>query len=93
MPFGQQQCFKRPDGPERNQRDELRVLANDAAAVVELDGEIIAQQAAIIPFEIMALPLLLFHCFVGERLIGPDLAMGMRIARTHHLAAVFENLH
>ena len=38
-------------------------------------------------------PCLLFSGLVGERAIGPNLSVRMRIAASHHLAAVFKDLH
>ena len=36
--------------------------------------------------------MLLFTRLVGDGLVGPNLTVRMRIAATHHLAAVFEDL-
>src|SRR5215469_9164085 len=36
---------------------------------------------------------LFFSWFVGKCVIGPDLPVGMRIAASHHLATVFEDLY
>src|SRR5438067_6690725 len=92
MPSGQQNDFERPHRPEGNQSGKRFVFADDALAEIPFEGKIIAKQAPNVRIVIVAEPSLLFYDFVRQGLAGPYLTMRMRIAATHHFAAVFKDL-
>src|SRR5205823_10574766 len=91
VPLCEDQSLERPHRPEGNQRRESVILQDDAVAAA-LDRKVFAKQALAAGFEpILLCPLLLLN-LIRNPVIGPYLTMWMRIARTHHLPAVFENL-
>src|SRR5271168_4768987 len=92
MPPAEHQGLKRPDRPERYQRHNRRTFKYDALPALELQIEVAAQQARPAARAEFFLSLLLARRQIGQFRGGPDLAMRMRIAGAHQLAAVFEYL-
>src|SRR5512132_3628958 len=86
----QHQCLERPYRPERHQRQEALVLADDAFALLQLHGQVVAEQASAVS-RIRPLLAQLPRRLVGHSLVGPDLAVRVWVAGTHHGAAVLED--
>src|SRR5512133_1613922 len=86
----QHQCLERPYRPERHQRQEALVLADDAFALLLLHGHVVAEQASAVS-RIRPLLAQLPRRLVGHSLVGPDLAVRVWVAGTHHGAAVLED--
>src|SRR5271166_2850561 len=82
-----------PHGPERNQRHKMLVFANHPLTGSALQLDVVAQQATAVALLVVGQCGLLFPWFVGNRIVGPDLPVRMRIAASHHLATVLEDLH
>src|SRR5438093_12993182 len=76
-------------GPEGYNNDELVVFTYDALAELDLSGDVLAQQAAAARRAMTREGELLASRLVGNVRRRPDLAVRVRIARAHHLAAVF----
>ena len=89
----QDEGFKGPDGPPRDNDEEVVVLANDADLFFRFDLEVVAEQAGVFLGELCLERFGLLGGLVGDVLGGPDLAVGMGIAGAHHGAAVLEDLH
>ena len=90
---GRDQRFEGPDGPERHKSEEAVVLAHQPFLLIEFCFEVVAQQAGALLLAVAPLSLCLSCGFVGYVFRRPDLAVGMRIARAHHGAAIFKDLH
>src|SRR4051812_24157835 len=93
MPAAADQHLERPHRPERYQYNECFVRNNDPRFLVFLKLQIVAKQT-ISMFPGVAL---LCRKFARRRLRyrtgGPNLAMRMRVARTHHFATILKNLY
>ena len=89
--FADEHRFEGPDRPERHDRGELIIFADDAVLLFLFDLQIFAQQTS------SMLPLV--RCerrpflgrFVRHRGVRPDLSVRVRIASAHHRAAIFKN--
>ena len=68
------------------------VPVHDAVAGRFFEAEIVAEQAGAAVFGPLELGGLLLGDFVGDGVVGPDLAVRMGVAGAHHGAAVFEDL-
>src|SRR5215469_107256 len=86
------QNLERPDGPERYQADESFIFENHSRLRCLLECNVIAQKAAATCFPIAVLGPKFFLRLSRNRCCRPDLAMRVRIARSHHATTVFEYL-
>src|SRR6185437_14118807 len=86
------ECFKRPNRPPGNKRDEVIVFEDDAALPGALLAQVFAKQTAAGAIEIITLAGGLGGRLIGNVVCGPDLAVRMRVAGAHQDAAVFEDL-
>src|SRR6266403_589936 len=93
MALAQHQRFEWPNRPERHNYSKSIVLADDAQVQLQLQLQVVAQQAGMFLRVILPERRQLPSGKVWQRSIRPNLAVRMRIARAHHLAAIFENLH
>src|SRR5216684_7417715 len=93
VPPRQDHRFERPHRPEWDQRDKVRIPHHQALLLLLLQCQVTAEQARTVALQMLALHPLFPGGNVGQARARPDLAMGMRIARSHHRAAVFEDLH
>src|SRR5262249_6432912 len=93
MPAAAEQHLERPDRPERHNRDESLVAANDPRVLILFDLDVIAQEAAAVRVGILLLASELACRLLRNRVRRPNLAMWMRIARAHNFAAIFEHLN
>src|SRR4051794_13997820 len=93
MPFADDHCFIRPNCPKWHDRHEVFILNNQSIFLVQLEFNIIAQQAPSLFFKVLFLLSGLFFNFQGQRCLAPDLPMRMRITATHDLAFVLEDLY
>src|SRR6266508_1207666 len=90
VPAWQHQCLERPYRPERHQRHEALVAADDAFALLQLYGQVVAEQAPAVGRIRPLLPQFPRR-LVGHSLVGPDLPVRVWVAGTHHGAAVLED--
>ena len=87
------QNFEWPHRPEGDYDSEELVHTNHASSLRFLQTQVFAEHAfAMIPLELEH-GTLLAGGIVGYSLVRPYLAVRMRIAGSHHLAAVLENLN
>src|SRR2546430_11033047 len=93
MPAAADQHLERPHGPERYQHHESLVRNNDPRFFVFLKLQIIAKQTTSMVLRVALLRKKFARRRLRYRTGGPDLAMRMRIAGTHHLAAILKNLY
>src|SRR5437870_12792419 len=93
MPAAADQHFERPYRPEGDQYNEAFVRNNDPRFFVFLQLQIIAKQTTSMFLEIVLLRRKLARRRLRYRTGGPNLAMRMRIAGAHHIAAIFKNLY
>src|SRR5258706_390890 len=93
MALAQHQRLEWPNRPERNDHGKSNVLADDPEVQLQLQLQVVAQQARMFLSAIIPERRQLSTRKVWQRSIRPNLAVRMRIARAHHLAAIFENLH
>src|SRR6266581_984831 len=87
------QNLKRPHRPEGNHGHESRISADYARLLALLHVYIIAEEAALVLGLVSALRCKLPRWCLRDGRCCPYLAMRMRIARAHHFATIFENLH
>src|SRR6516164_6649290 len=83
------------EGPHRpigNQRQKVAVLHHVSGAHILLQRKVIAKQTGAVGVAVGTLRLLLGLWDIRNACGRPDLAMGVRIAGTHHGTAIFENL-
>src|SRR6266508_2623368 len=90
VPAWQYQCLERPYRPERHQRHEALVPAEDAFALLQFYGQVVAEQAPAVG-RIRPLLAQFPRRLVGHSLVGPDLPVRVWVAGTHHGAAVLED--
>jgi hypothetical protein len=69
------------------------ILEDDALASGLLSLEVVAEEAVAGAGEVVALGDGLGGGLVGNEISGPDLAVGVGVAGSHHGAAVLENLN
>jgi hypothetical protein len=74
---GNEQDFKRPDGPERDDGGEIVILEDDALACCLLGFKVVAEQTVAGLGEVVVLRGSLGGGFVGDEIGGPDLAVGV----------------
>src|SRR5579871_867562 len=87
-----EQNLERPNSPEGNQPDEAFIFKNNSGSFLLFECDVIAQEAAAARLPIRALGQQFFVRLAGNRCGCPDLAMRVRIAGSHHRAAVLEDL-
>ncbi len=92
MAFAENERFERPHRPEWHDHGKRLVLANNALVSLKLQLQIITQQARMFFCAIAAKGFVFARRKVRQRSSCPDLAMRVRVAGAHQLAAVFENL-
>jgi len=93
MPSAADQHFEWPNCPEGHQHNKCLIRNYDPRALARLQFKIIAEQTSAVALEIAELRRQFARGRLWNRFRRPYLAMRMRIASAHHLAAVFENLH
>src|ERR1700730_675306 len=93
MPLAHQQRFERPHCPERNDHREPFILTNRALAELQFKLQIVAKQARFLRFPIRPERSQLLFRQNRHRCVRPNLAVRMRIARSHQRTAVLKNLH
>src|SRR6266576_1996711 len=69
------QSFKRPDGPERNEHCEILVFEYDSLAAFSLHSEVVAQQARMPHCLVLALGYLFLRGLVRDTGACPDLTV------------------
>src|SRR5690348_3928156 len=84
--------FKRPHRPIRNQDHKGIVVADDSLFALELEAQVIAQQASSVAGAVLQQGLRFAGGYVRDAFGSPNLAMRMRIAGAHQGAAVLEHL-
>src|SRR5437879_4406621 len=85
--------LERPYGPKRHERIEPVVFRNESGSRLPLQRQIVAKQAALMAGVVFRLGMTLFYRFVRQALVGPNLAVRVRIACAHHRPAVLKNLY
>src|SRR4051794_27112791 len=93
MPAAADQHLERPHRPERHQYHESLIRNNDPRFFVFLEFQIIAKQTTSMFPGVALLPRKFARRRLWYRTRRPDLAMRMRIAGAHHLAAILKNLY
>ncbi len=92
MPFGDYDRLKGPNSPEGNQCCETVILGHHPLAL-PFQSEVVAEQASPPFVKPVSLRMAFLPDLVGNPVIRPDLAVRVRIACAHHLAAIFEDLN
>src|SRR3954469_12597586 len=82
-----------PNCPERNYGDEAVVHPDYSSFLLDFQRRVVTEQALVVLFKITSLEGQLFFWNVRNGARGPNLAVGMRVAGTHHGAAIFEDLN
>src|ERR1700676_3587174 len=93
MAITKHKYLKRPHCPVWDDCGESLVLPDYAYFFGQLQFEIVAQQAGFFCFQIFLEGIKLGCRNIGKYCAGPDLAVRMRIARSHQFAAIFKNLY
>ena len=91
--FAEQECFKGPYCPVRNNHRKSLILANNTFVLTQFEFQIVAQQAR---FPVIAVGFKRSEFSfrkIRNRGVDPNLAMRMRIAGAHERAAIFEDLY
>src|SRR5207248_1725559 len=84
--------FERPNRPEWHDYAERIVLANTPFAFLFGDS-VVTEQTGMVLILVPGLRQIFLEDLVRNTLVCPNLAMRMRAACTHKIAAVFENLN
>src|SRR5580704_8321128 len=92
MACAEDESLKWPDRPERNEGHEISIFKDDADFFLALQFKVVAQEAVTMALEEFLLVPFFALGKIWNRRVGPDLAMGMRIAGTHQKAAILKNL-
>src|SRR6266849_4525748 len=87
-----QKYLKGPNRPERDERQEGSVLAHNAALGLPFEFHVIAKETGTVLLCVGHLRILFSAGLVGNRLVGPNLAMWMRVAAPHDLATILKDL-
>ena len=90
---GQQQHFKRPGRPVRDDGHPVLVGDDDSLLQFLLPAGVVDQQRRAVLAEVVRLTPVLLGGLFRQRVAGPDLAVGMRVGASHDLAFVLEHLH
>src|SRR5947207_14979350 len=85
--------LERINRPVRNEHYEMIVFDDNSLTAFAFNVRVIAQQTTSLFLLVFSLRPYLFRRFVGNAFACPDLAMRMRVARTHHLTPIFEDLN
>src|SRR5579885_2224410 len=93
MPAAAYQYLKWPHRPEWHQNYETFIRTNNPHLFALFKFDVVAKQTRSVLFEIRLLRQELATGHLRHRTCCPNLAMRMRVARPHHLAAILENLH
>src|SRR5437588_12091626 len=93
MVLAHDERFEGPHSPKGDDDGKRIVLANHALVASHLQLQVIAQQAGMF-FRVIRQQRFVFACRkIRERSVGPDLAVRVRVAGAHELAAILENLN